>query len=245
MKQFRIKVAGHIIEIETIHIRPYAICRDYIVTEGNPVFYVKTFQKDIDLSRKRYETRYGICGRWDGLLEVFALHDKISEGLIDYSVLLFHSAVIAVNGEAFLFTAPSRTGKTTHILKWLEHLPDAYVVNGDKPFIKFSDDGTPPLACGSPWAGKENLYTNTMVPLKSIILMERAEENHIEQISFAQAFPALLQQIYHPDDEGKMRKTLRLMQRLNPAVSFWRFQCNNFKDDCFDVAYNALVKGQP
>ena len=83
-----------------------------------------------------------------------------------------------------------------------------------------------------------------MVPLKSIILMERAEENHIEQISFAQAFPTLLQQTYRPDDEEKMRKTLRLMQRLPPAVSFWRFQCNNFKDDCFDVAYNALVKGQ-
>lgn len=60
-----------------------------------------------------------------------------------------------------------------------------------------------------------------------------------------QAFSTLLQQVYRPDDEEKMRKTLRLMQRLSPAVSFWRFQCNNFKDDCFDVAYNALVKGQP
>ena len=88
------------------------------------------------------------------------------------------------------------------------------------------------------------MYTNTMVPLKSIILMERAEDNHIEQISFAEAFPKLLQQVYRPEDEEKMRKTLRLMQRLNGPVSFWRFQCNNFKDDCFDVAYNALVGKQ-
>ena len=42
----------------------------------------------------------------------------------------------------------------------------------------------------------------------------------------------------------KMRKTPRLTRRLNPAVSFWRFQRDNFKDDCFDVAYNALVKEQ-
>ena len=89
------------------------------------------------------------------------------------------------------------------------------------------------------------MYTNTMIPLKDIVLMERAEDNHIEQISLAEAFPGLLQQVYRPDDEEKMRKTLRLMQRLSPAVTFWRFQCNNFKDDCFDVAYNALVKGQP
>ena len=73
--------------------------------------------------------------------------------------------------------------------------------------------------------------------------MERCEDNHIEQISFAEAFPSLLQQFYRPDDEDKMRKTLRLMQYLNPEVSFWRFQCNNFMDDCFDVAYNALVCG--
>ncbi len=170
---------------------------------------------------------------------------KMAEILLPYDILLMHGAVIAFNEQAYMFSATSGTGKTTHILKWLKHCPDAIVVNGDKPFIKFPEDGSQPLACGSPWAGKENLYTNTVVPLKSIILMERAEENHIEQISFAEAFIFLLQQVYRPEDEDKMRKTLRLMQRLNGPVSFWRFHCNNFKPDCFDVAYNALVKGQP
>ena len=117
-------------------------------------------------------------------------------------------------------------------------------MNGDKPFIIVRQAGELPLACGSPWAGKENLQTNAMVPLKSIVLLERAEENRMERVSFGQAFPFLLQQVYHPENEEKMRKTLRLMQRMSSAVSFWRFQCNNFKDDCFDVAYNALVKGQ-
>ena len=73
----------------------------------------------------------------------------------------------------------------------------------------------------------------------------KAENNHIEQITFADAFPTLLQQVYRPNDEEKMRKTLHLMQKLSPGVTFWRFQCNNFKDDCFDVAYNALVRDQP
>lgn len=100
------------------------------------------------------------------------------------------------------------------------------------------------MVCGSPWAGKENMYTNAMVPLKSIILIERSEYNYIEQISFTEAFPFLLQQVFRPDEEEKARKTIRLMQHLHPAVSFWRFKCNNFKDDCFDVAYNALVRDQ-
>lgn len=167
---------------------------------------------------------------------------KITEVLIEFDVFLMHGAVVAVNDKAYLFTAPSGTGKTTHILKWMEHLPNAFIVNGDKPFIKYvSADEELPLVCGSPWAGKENMYTNAMVPLRAIILMERAENNQIEQISFSEAFPSLIQQTYRPKDAGKMRKTLKLIQRLHPSVKFYRFKCNNFKDDCFDVAYDALV----
>jgi hypothetical protein len=213
--------------------------------DGEPDFFVRCSWADYDRQAEEFKAEYRSPAPSDVYLEVNAVLRKVSEGLINYGAFLMHGAVICVSGQAYLFAAKSGTGKTTHIMKWLENLPDAFVVNGDKPFILTKDDGTPPLACGSPWAGKENLYTNAMVPLKSIILLERAEENHIEQISFAQAFPTLLQQVYRPEDEEKMRKTLRLMQRLNPAVSFWRFQCNNFKDDCFDVAYNALVKGQP
>ena len=143
-----------------------------------------------------------------------------------------------------MFTALSGTGKTTHVQKWLDHIDRAYMVNGDKPFVIVRKSGEAPLVCGSPWAGKEHLQTNTIVPLKSIVLLERAEENHIERVSFAKAFPLLYQQVYQPDDEEKARKTLRLMQELGSSVQSWRFQCNNFKDDCFEVAYNALVKGQ-
>lgn len=243
MYLFKVKMAGHIAQIETQHVHPQVICAPFF-TEESPEFIICTTQEDIDQERKRYEAVNGECCLWDGAMETIALHEKLSKKLIDYEVLMMHGAAIAYRGCTFIFSARCGIGKSTHVLKWMEKLADAFIVNGDKPFILTKDDGTPPLACGSPWAGKENLYNNTMVPLKSIILMERAEDNNIEQISFAQAFPTLLQQTYRPDDEEKMRKTLKLMQRLNPAVSFWRFQCNNFKDDCFDVAYNALVKGQ-
>ena len=237
MNTFHIMVAGQVAEILSEYRPASSLYADFR-TDRPPDFQITLTDDDLYLdavlngAKKKIE------------IKTAAILQKMADALFDYDILLFHGAVLALHDRAFMFTAPSRTGKTTHLMKWLDYLPDASVVNGDKPFIKFSDDGRPPLACGSPWAGKENLYTNTMVPLKSIILMERAEENHIEQITFAQAFPFLLQQVYRPDDEEKMRKTLRLMQRLNPAVSFWRFQCNNFKDDCFDVAYNALVKGQ-
>ena len=236
LNEINIQIAGHVIGIKSKYrISPtlYANFR----TEMKADVYITINDEDIDFTRAQKYNLATIKIKPQNVLR------KISEVLLQFDVLLLHGAVVAVNGKSYLFTAPSGIGKTTHILKWLKHLPDACVVNGDKPFIKFGgDNNTLPMACGSPWAGKENMYTNTMVPLNAIILMERSENNHITQISFDEAFPTLLQQTYRPESIEKMRKTLKLLQRINSTVKFYRFQCNNFKDDCFDVAYNALIE---
>ena len=244
MYQFTIQLAGLNIEINSLHTRVMAINRRFITNE-KPDFKLVSNQLEIDREKERYIQTVGYRNDpWDGFIELSSVLRSICIEIIDFGVIMMHGAAIANGQSSYLFTAPSGTGKTTHVLKWIKHIPDAFVVNGDKPFIKIPKDGSQPLACGSPWSGKENMYTNAMVPLKSIILMERAQDNYIEHISFIEAFPFLYQQIYHPDDEDKMRKTIHLIQHLNPAVTFWRFRFNNFKDDCFDVAYNALVKNQ-
>ncbi len=244
MYPFKLRIAGYVIQVETQHIRTSAICHHFL-TDGTPDFSLRIEQQDIDAEKEKMIRSDGDCTLWDSSLEVLAFFTRLTERLIDEGTLLMHGAVIALDGQAYLFTAPSGTGKTTHIMQWLDHCPDAFVVNGDKPFIRFSGDGTPPLACGSPWAGKEGLTSRAAVPLKAIVLLERAENNHIDPISFTEAFPTLLRQTYHPEDPEKMRKTLQLLRRLTPAVSFWRFRCNNFKDDCFPTAYRALTGREP
>ena len=232
MRTFHIQTAGLVACVCTEY-RPSASLYKDFRTDKPADFSITLTDDDFNFSYAAAYGKVSIIGS--------EMLRKISDALIDFDVILFHGAAIAIAGQVYLFAAPSGTGKTTHIKQWLKCCADAFVVNGDKPFIRFNDDNTPPLVCGSPWAGKENMYTNTMLPLRSIILMDRAEDNHIEQIPFAKAFPGLLQQVYLPADEEKKRKTLQLMQRFNPAVSFWRFQCNNFKEDCFEVAYKALV----
>ncbi len=231
-----IKLAGYVGCITSKYCISPTLYADFR-TEETIDFSIPITDKDIDFRRtKEYELK-------TIRIDASSVLRKFSEALTDFDVVLIHGAAIALNGNAYLFTAPSGIGKTTHILKWLDYLPDAFVINGDKPFLKFQDDGVV-FACGSPWAGKENLYTNTMVPLKSIILMEQAEDNYIEKISFSEAFFFLFSQIYHSADEDRMRKTMRLIQELPKTVNFWRFRCNNFKDDCFMVAYNALERDQ-
>ena len=240
MSTYKINLASNIIEIDD-RFDAYLEFFMPFFSEASPDFQISTIMENkcfSSLPGHEHEIE-----RWFFSNSVQLFFDNLFMSLIDHDTLLMHCATIAIQDSAYAFCAPSGTGKTTHILKWLEHLSNTVVVNGDKPFLKFTDSDTV-YACGSPWAGKENMYTNTVVPLKSIILMERAENNCIEQISFSKAFPFLLQQVYRPDDEDKMRKTLRLMQRLNGRVSFWHFRCNNFKDDCFEIAYNALVMDQ-
>lgn len=241
MYQFNVKIAGHVAEVESQHIRTKAICRDFI-TEEPPEFYIHLTQEDIDREREMYKKAFGDCTLWDGSLEPIALHALLSTKLIDYDCFMMHGVAVAYQGNSYIFSAKSGVGKTTHALKWVQNLSEAKIVNGDKPIISMKAEGKKPLACGTPWAGKENIYTNIRVPLKAIVFMERSEDNHLERISFAEAFPLLLQQVFHTPDEKKMRKTLRLIQELNPEVSFWKFRCNNFKEECFNIAYNALVE---
>ena len=242
--EFAIRVANRNILIHSIYTRVYELCKPYL-KEGTVISDIEIQITD-DLIHEETERilSTNIKVPDERNIEWMVLHRLISEELLAFDTMLMHGAVVAVDNKAYMFTAKSGTGKTTHIQSWLANIDNAYVVNGDKPFIIIPETDEPPLACGSPWAGKEKMQTNTTVPLNAIVLMERAEENYIERVSLSQVLPDLLQQIYRPKDKEEMRQTLNLIQRLSKTVSFWRFRFNNFKDDCFDTAYKALVTGK-
>ena len=232
---FTVGLAGYIIEIDSVSPRTCNMCENYL-QEGEPDFRIKITEEDvqrelIESSEKRYS---------ESDLENIAVYRQITETLIDYDFVLMHGAVISVGESAYMFCAPSGTGKTTHIRLWLRNVSNSIVVNGDKPFIKIKEEGL--IACGTPWSGKERMNTNIMKPLKSIVFMERSESNYIEKITFPQAYPYLIQNSYLPRDAEKARKVIGLLSLFYEKVSFWRFQCNNFKKDCFETTFNALVE---
>ena len=239
--KFVIQIADKRILINSIYSNAYRFCKEYLIDwDGKPDIEIEINDSVISAEMEREMHEYQVISLQS--LETLAVYKLIAENMLRFDTLLMHGAVVAENNVSYMFTAPSGTGKTTHIRKWLENVDNSFVVNGDKPLVIVNKDSA--FACGTPWCGKEHLSSNTIVPLKAIVLMEQAEENHIERISFAKAFPFLYQQVYQPDNEEKARKNLRLLSRMGSLVSFWYFQCNNFKDDCFQVAYNALAKDQ-
>ena len=233
---FRIRMADYVIEVAASRAKTRDFCCAFITNE-EPDIHIAISLDDIEYERFIHKEMYYKSEPSDDSLETLALLRKLSEVLIDHDAFTIHGAAIAVDNEGYIFTGASGVGKTTHIFKWGVSIPDMAIINGDKPFVVINHQ---PLIYGSPWAGKEGLYKNTSVPLKSIIILERSEENHIEQISFTEAFPVLYQQVYHSESVDRIRKTLNLLQCLKQPVSFYRFKCNNFKDDCFETSYNAL-----
>ena len=147
-----------------------------------------------------------------------------------------HGAVVAVGERAWLFTAASGTGKTTHIRLWLENIEGSYVVNGDKPLIHIGEKMT---VYGTPWAGKEGMQKNVGVKLCGIVFLERGRENRIERVAFSRALPTLIQQSYRPNDKTSLEKTLGLIGRLGSSLPLYRLQYNMLPEVAF-TAYEKL-----
>ncbi len=241
MSQIKISIAGQVVEIKTVFPRTNLMWNSF-KTDDPADFQIETTLDDIERERLAIAADEEKSRLTDSQIEAMAVHRRVCEKMIDYDAYMIHGGVLAMNNKGFLFCGKSGIGKTTHLFNWIYNCPGVEVINGDKPFILARDDT--PMICGSPWAGKENMCSNSMARLDAIVLMNRAENNKMTKVSFSEAFLFLYQQIYRPTDPEKMRKTLQMLKSLDGKVSFWRFQCNNFKDDCFDVAYSALVKGQ-
>lgn len=171
-------------------------------------------------------------------VESTAIYQKIFTTLMDYDCMLMHGVAIAVDGQGYIFTAKSGVGKSTHAFLWQKKFGSrAQIINGDKPVIRIVD-GTP-MVYGTPWCGKENLQTNTKVPLKAICLIGRDTTNHIEAIQPSEAFTPMLKQVYVGPDQQAMLKTFDIMDRISSKVKYYRLGCN-MEPEAAEVSYNAM-----
>ena len=213
------RFADKIIEVNSIYDSVHEYCSAYR-TDAPADLAVTITQDDIEYERSRAES-----GNWsDKYLEELAVYRKICEKMPYYDTILFHGSVIAVDGYAYMFTATSGTGKSTHAALWRKLLGErAVMVNDDKPLLHIGETTT---AYGTPYDGKHRLSSDISVPVKAVCILERSSENHIETISKSDAYPMLLQQVYRPNDVFALRKTLTLLDKMACNVSFFRLGCN-------------------
>ena len=239
MTEFSIKIADRVICCHVQFASTEKYCADYVVVE--PADFTVTVHQDDIAKEREYDRREkeleGLPVRAfsDSYLEPLALYRKIADRLVEFDTLLFHGSVVAVDGQSFLFTAKSGTGKSTHTRLWRKLFGErAVMVNDDKPLLKIDTNGV--QVCGTPWDGKHKPSTNCMLPLKAICILERGEENQICQISASEALPMLMQQCHRPSN---VLKYMDLLDKLTNIMAFYRLQCN-MDEEAARISYEAM-----
>lgn len=242
MINFNIEIANTVFGISCRQEMLKKIYADYLTDKKAEVFVCAT-DEELAKTRKNYEDTLRNQGDFhtvsDARVEFLEHHRQVAEELLKRGVLLVHGSVVVADGMAYLFIAPSRTGKSTHTQLWLK-LPDidAFIINDDKPLLRPTENGV--IVYSTPW-GLWRKPDQGEAPLKAIAVLERGEKNTIAQISSSEIFP----QMYKASLRGETREETLLVTDLEDkilsSVGLFRLKCNT-DIEAAQIAYNIMSK---
>lgn len=158
--------------------------------------------------------------------------------LLNYDGMLLHASAIEKDGEAYLFSAPSGTGKSTHTHLWFENFKNVRMINDDKPAIRKIDGKY--YACGTPFSGKNDESNNINVPIKAIVFLERAKENSIKFLEPKQAVTQMLAQTVRPLKTDGVVKLLDMIDGVLKEIPVFKLYCNISKE-AVETSYNGIL----
>lgn len=239
---FTIRIAELTASVLPLFVTTREYCRAYL-SDAEPELYIEVSESDLVYEQEMAEKEAVEEGlrirKFTGpFLERAAIQRSLARELLNRDTLLLHGSTVAVDGYAYLFTAPCRTGKSTHTRFWREVFGDrAVMVNDDKPFLQITPSGV--LAFGSPWSGKHGLDTNICLPLKGICFLQRGKENVIQRASPEACMAELLHQSFIPEDPDGEAIAHALASALARQVPLWTMECT--KDPAAAlVSYQAM-----
>ena len=242
MASFTMEIAGLVVFVQPLFQSTREYCRTYL-TDKDPEFYINITSEDLILEQSILEQEAVVEGLKirkfkEPFLERSAIQRRLADFLLYRNTLMLHGSTVSVDGNAYLFTAPCGTGKSTHTRLWCELLGErAVMVNDDKPFLQITPTGV--IAYGSPWSGKHGIASNVCVPLKGICLLRRGTENLIRRTEPTDLIDVLYQQVHIPADVSSMSTVFSLVDKLTRMVPLWDMQCNKTLDAA-KVAYRAM-----
>ncbi len=176
----------------------------------------------------------------DSLIEYMETGAVFYRTLIAHSGFLLHASAVVYEDKAYLFSAPSGTGKSTHTSLWLKEFPGAEILNDDKPAIRILDDGI--YVYGTPWSGKTDQSINRKVKLQGIAFLERGEENKISPMPSFNALTNLLNQTIRPGEKEYASSLLNLISEILKRIPIYRFSCNRDPSSAH-LSYEIMSKG--
>ena len=210
------KISDLLVEVPATGDMPQR-CKEYITeNKGNSA--------DITIRADLYKLE-----RWIDLTENEAVYlesgFQFYYNLLLFEGLMLHASAVEYNGKAYLFSADSGTGKSTHTRLWQKVYGDKVQnFNDDKPALRRIDGKW--YAYGTPWCGKDGINQNKKVPLGGICFLKRGEQNKICPMSDRDAVINIIRQSTRKlaKVEG-MDVLLSLVDNLIREIPIFELEC--------------------
>lgn len=207
---------------------------DYLTCDCEPDFIVEITPDMIE-----YEKRVTAEKVPEPYYEITAVLRSICKTIVSsYCGFFLHCSCLEYNNEAYIFTAKSGTGKSTHARLWREYLKDEVtMINDDKPIVRMIDDTF--YIYGTPWNGKHRISNNIKAPIKAIFYLHQSQENRVEKCDTISALTKLLSQTVLPDNKAVMNNLLDMLEKLLSKTPVYDLYCN-ISEDAVKTALSSI-----
>jgi hypothetical protein len=162
---------------------------------------------------------------WNHYSSFLSIGIAFRNHIVKKNGIQIHCSSIDYQGTGLLFSAPSGTGKSTHMRLWRElYKDDVTIINEDRPVIRYMNNI--PMLCGTPWSGTSDSFANKIVPLKTIVMLEQAPTNSIEKLSGGMVLQLLMPRCFMPYfDSELMVEATTTLEKLITDVPVYLLKC--------------------
>ena len=158
-------------------------------------------------------------------------------GIVRHGRFFLHASAVVCEGEAFLFSASSGTGKSTHTALWCRLFPESYILNDDKPVLQPEMEKI--IAWGTPFAGKTDLQVNRGIPLKGICFLRQGTENQIRRVTEAEALALMLNNTWRPGNREEMNLLLDMVEQVVTKINIYEMSCTR-EAEAAELSYKVM-----
>lgn len=227
------RIADLNILIEPLYDSTLERLKPYITDNTDYAFKIKVTQDDLNKFCTNRACDYSSQATENSLI----LTQICEEILKSYNGFFFHSSSLMLDGKAYVFSAVSGTGKSTHTALWRKRFGNRVtMINDDKPIIRKNGDKF--YIYGTPWMGKSNIGNNLSAPVKAVYILQRGTENLARRVEPGKVFKQLFEATVIPEEKETMSTLLGLLDEFLSTTPLFLLTCNT-DDDAVDAAYNA------
>lgn len=231
------QIAGLAVRMEPLYAQLTATARKFQVKPSVHADIVIPYTAD---HYKKFARTYPSVSLSDA--ENICTSNFFASAIIPFNGIVLHASALLFKGGAYLFSAASGVGKSTHTRLWQQKYGSdrAVILNDDKPALRVFNNVI--YAYGTPWSGNCAVCENVSAPLRGVVFLHRGNQNQIKKLEKADEILAfLLPQTIYKTARQKLSMVLAFADKLILETPFYKMDCT-ISLEAVKIAADAILK---